>query len=146
MMALNCLCDCKSTKVLFINEIIVFLGKSLNKKVYSYEKVTIFECKVTWWCSYMSVLQSIREDERAWQGYTEVGNKVWSVYLFLKVGRKQRKEKRGFVPFLFLHDSSYEGAHHWSIRVPRSHKETWDCIGIWAERFYFVALRTSGKF
>lgn len=46
MTAFNCLCDCKSTKVLYINEIIVFLGKDLNKRVFSYEKVTIFEHKI----------------------------------------------------------------------------------------------------
>lgn len=43
MTALNCLCDCKSIKGLYIDEIIVFLGKVLRKRVY--EKVTIFNCK-----------------------------------------------------------------------------------------------------
>lgn len=43
MAALNCLCDRKSTKVANIIEIIVFLGKDLNKRFYSYENVTLFE-------------------------------------------------------------------------------------------------------
>lgn len=65
MTALNCFCDCKSTELLYINEIIVFLGKDLNKRFYSYEKVTIFEGKIIWWCSYINFLHCLRLGERA---------------------------------------------------------------------------------
>lgn len=44
------------------------------------------------------------------------------VCFFLKVGGKQRKDKRGFSPFLFLHGSSYEGAQH---RKPEYQRLTW---------------------
>lgn len=43
MTALNCLCDHKSIKGLYINEIIVFLRKVLRKR--AYKKVTISSCK-----------------------------------------------------------------------------------------------------
>lgn len=39
MTALNCLCDPKSIKGLYINETIVFLGRVLRRRFY--EKVTI---------------------------------------------------------------------------------------------------------
>lgn len=43
--------------------------------------------------------------------------------VFLKGGGKQMKDEGGFVPFLLLHGSSYEGAHH------RKHKSTKDSQG-----------------
>jgi len=84
----------------------------------------------------------VREHDRATKRWATRFS-LWVVFFF-KVGRKQRKDKRGFVPFLFLHGSSYEGAHHQKHEYQRLTGKPQTVLEY--RQTEFVALCTSGKF